>query len=202
MTRTPTFFFSAGVRKKSFVFWNKNMKSLRTSMLRENHSQKVTPCSSSFTCHSFNKRWRNFCFHTDGEMSRVRLAERLSLFQEGLFVMQLVTVNFWVLNLLLDPALIEDTQVLQDYVPSWMNHSLHTSVLLFTLAELLLSHRSYPRWSTLGRMRSTVVVLAYTSWYVLTVGNKSTIPPRQPYVRVEWLAFSFPWFLSILFLFI
>jgi hypothetical protein len=80
--------------------------------------------------------------------------------------LQLVTVNFWVLNSLLDPALIEDTQVLQDHVPCWMNHSLHTNVLVFTLAELFLSYRSFPRWAALGRMRSTVVVLAYTSWCV------------------------------------
>jgi hypothetical protein len=100
--------------------------------------------------------------------------------------MQLVTVNFWVLNCLLDPALIEDSQVLQNYVPGWMDHSLHTSVLLFTLAELLLSYRPYPRWSALGRMRSTVVVLAYTSWYVLTVGNNFTILPRQTKVQVAW----------------
>jgi hypothetical protein len=75
-----------------------------------------------------------------------------------------VTLNFWVLICLLDPALIEDTRVLQDHVPPWMDHSLHSAVLLFMLAELLLSHRPYPRWSALGKMRSTVVVLAYTSW--------------------------------------
>jgi hypothetical protein len=75
-------------------------------------------------------------------------------------------VNFWVLNGLLDPALIEDTHVLQDYVPSWMNHSLHSSVLLFTLTELLLTYRRYPRWTALGRLMSAVVVLAYTSWWV------------------------------------
>ena len=79
---------------------------------------------------------------------------------------QLVTVNFWVLNSLLDPALIEDTQVLQDYVPSWMNHSLHTAVLFFTLAELLLTYRRYPRRTAPGRLMSAVVVLAYTSWWV------------------------------------
>ncbi|KDR12963.1 Androgen-induced protein 1 [Zootermopsis nevadensis] len=72
--------------------------------------------------------------------------------------------------------------VLQDYVPSWMDHSLHTSVLLFTLAELLLSHRPYPRWSTLGRMRSTVVVLAYTSWVTLAVLLGSAWP--YPYMRL------------------
>ena len=81
---------------------------------------------------------------------------------------QLVTVNFWVLNSLLDPALIEDTQVLQDYVPSWMNHSLHTTVLLFTLAELLLTYRRYPQWTAPGKLMSTIVVLAYTSWWVDT----------------------------------
>jgi hypothetical protein len=76
----------------------------------------------------------------------------------------LVSVNFWVLYSLLDPALIEDTHVLQDFVPSWMNHSLHSYVLVFTLAELLLSCKTYPRWAALGRLRSTVVVLAYASW--------------------------------------
>jgi len=79
---------------------------------------------------------------------------------------QLVTVNFWVLNSVLDPALIEDTQVLQDYVPSWMNHSLHTAVLLFTFVELLLTFRRYPQWTAPGRLMSAVVVLAYTSWWV------------------------------------
>jgi hypothetical protein len=79
---------------------------------------------------------------------------------------QLVTVNFWVLNSLLDPALIEDTHVLQDYVPSWMNHSLHTAVLLFTFVEILLTYRRYPRWTAPGRLMSAVVVLAYTSWWV------------------------------------
>ena len=79
---------------------------------------------------------------------------------------QLVTVNFWVLNSLLDPALIEDTHVLQDHVPSWMNHSLHTAVLFFTLAELLLTYRRYPRWTAPGRLMSAVVVLGYTSWWV------------------------------------
>jgi hypothetical protein len=76
----------------------------------------------------------------------------------------LVTANFWALNSLLDPALIEDTHVLQDFVPSWMNHSLHSYVLVFTVAELLLSCKTYPRWAALGRLRSTVVVLAYASW--------------------------------------
>jgi hypothetical protein len=83
-----------------------------------------------------------------------------------LLSLQLVTVNFWVLNSLLDPALIEDTQVLQDYVPSWMNHSLHTTVLLFALVELVLTHRRYPRWTARGRLMAAVVVLAYTSWWV------------------------------------
>jgi hypothetical protein len=83
-----------------------------------------------------------------------------------LLFFQLVTVNFWVLNSVLDPALIEDTHVLQDHVPSWMNHSLHTVVLLFALAELLLTYRRYPRWTVPGRLTSAVVVLAYTSWCV------------------------------------
>jgi hypothetical protein len=80
-----------------------------------------------------------------------------------------VTVNFWVLYSLIDPALIEDTQVLQDHVPSWMNHSLHTCVLLFTLTELLLTHRRYPRWAALGKVMSAVVVLGYTAWWVNTL---------------------------------
>jgi hypothetical protein len=99
-----------------------------------------------------------------------------------------VTVNFWALTLLLDPALIEDTHVFQDYVPGWMDHSLHTSVLLFTLAELLLSYRPYPRWSALGRILATVVVLAYTSWYVLTVcfkiGHASFLPYSFQFITI------------------
>jgi hypothetical protein len=95
-----------------------------------------------------------------------------------------VTVNFWALNSLLDPALIEDTHVLQDFVPGWMDHSLHSCVLVFTLAELLLSYRPYPRWATLGRLRSTVVVLAYASWWVCALrwpqfeGRSGTSSPQ------------------------
>jgi hypothetical protein len=81
-------------------------------------------------------------------------------------LLQLVTVNFWVLNLLMDPALIEDTHVLQDYVPSWMNHSLHSYMLVFTAAELVLSPRHYPPWMAVGRLMSAAVVLAYASWWV------------------------------------
>jgi hypothetical protein len=77
-----------------------------------------------------------------------------------------LTGNFWVLYSLLDPALIEDTHLLQDYLPDWMNHSLHSYVLGFTAAELLLCFRHYPRWTALGRLMSTFVVLAYASWWV------------------------------------
>jgi hypothetical protein len=79
-------------------------------------------------------------------------------------LLQLVSVNYWALYSLLGPALIEDTNVLDDFVPIWMDHSLHSSLVVFTLAELLLSCRTYPRWTALGRLRSTVVVLAYASW--------------------------------------
>ncbi|PSN57172.1 hypothetical protein C0J52_01481 [Blattella germanica] len=81
----------------------------------------------------------------------------------------LVAVNYWTLNTLLDPALIEDTQVLQRYVPLWMDHTLHTAVVPFAILELLLAHRPYPRWKALGRVRSTFVVLSYTSWVVFCV---------------------------------
>lgn len=85
-------------------------------------------------------------------------------------LLQLVSVNFWALNSLFDPALIDDTHAYEDFVPSWMNHSLHSYVLVFALAELLLSCRTYPGWTALGRLRSTVVVLAYASWWVANSG--------------------------------
>ncbi|XP_023714275.1 androgen-dependent TFPI-regulating protein-like isoform X2 [Cryptotermes secundus] len=94
----------------------------------------------------------------------------------------LVSVNFWALNSLFDPALIDDTHAYEDFVPSWMNHSLHSYVLVFALAELLLSCRTYPGWTALGRLRSTVVVLAYASWVALTVLVGSAWP--YPYLRL------------------
>jgi hypothetical protein len=81
-------------------------------------------------------------------------------------LLQILTLNFWILYSLLNPALIEDTHLLQDYLPSWMNHALHSYVLVFTAAELLLCCRHYPRWTTLGRFMSIFVVLAYASWWV------------------------------------
>lgn len=106
-------------------------------------------------------------------------------------LLQLVTVNFWALNSLLDPALIEDTHVFEDFVPSWMNHSLHSHVLVFTLAELLLSCRTYPRWTALGRLRSTVVVLAYASWWVCAhFCSVVCLHSRWLTEHVTWTSFS------------
>ncbi|XP_069692278.1 androgen-induced gene 1 protein-like isoform X2 [Periplaneta americana] len=98
----------------------------------------------------------------------------------------LVSVNYWVLDSLLDPALLEDTHVLQDYVPRWIDHNLHTSVLLFSLAELLLCYRPYPRWASLGQVRSTVVVLAYTSWVILAV----LIGSAWPYTFLKYMTMT------------
>ncbi|KAJ9596567.1 hypothetical protein L9F63_012400 [Diploptera punctata] len=87
--------------------------------------------------------------------------------------------------------LIEDTRVFQDLVPSWMDHSLHTNVIFFTLAELLLCYRPYPRSSALGRMRSTVIVLGYTSWvtFAVLIGSSWPYPFLKQMTVLQRLCF-------------
>jgi FAR-17a/AIG1-like protein. len=82
----------------------------------------------------------------------------------SVFLSQLVTVNYWSVMSLLTPNLIDDTRVFHEHVPWWMDHTLHTTVIFLALAELLLCYRPYPRSPAIGRLRSTVVVLGYTSW--------------------------------------
>ncbi|XP_063227239.1 androgen-dependent TFPI-regulating protein-like [Bacillus rossius redtenbacheri] len=49
-----------------------------------------------------------------------------------------VSINFWAVYWL-DPALLEDLGILQEYVTPSLNHSLHTGIVVVPLLELLLN---------------------------------------------------------------
>ncbi|XP_069692487.1 androgen-induced gene 1 protein-like [Periplaneta americana] len=87
-----------------------------------------------------------------------------------------VAVNFWTMYSFLEDNLIEDMAVMK-HVPLWMNHSLHTVILVLPLFEMSLSYRPYP-----DRMRGLLavlgVILCYCSWVVFArvVGGRWPYP--------------------------
>jgi len=54
-------------------------------------------------------------------------------------------------------------KVLDDYFPSWLNHVMHTNIVVFQLADMLTSSRKYPprKWALLGLF---LFQSAYLGW--------------------------------------
>lgn len=79
----------------------------------------------------------------------------------GFPVSMFVGLNFWVL-MLIDRELVLP-KALDPYFPWWLNHLMHTMVMLTTVLEMLMVPRKYPaRSKGLGGLAG--FILAYLAW--------------------------------------
>lgn len=75
--------------------------------------------------------------------------------------LQFVTVAFWSMWLI-DRELIFP-EVLDKVLPSWVNHSIHTTTSLFVLGEMYLSYHPYPKFEQ-AVLGITLYLGAYVTW--------------------------------------
>ncbi|XP_060522234.1 androgen-induced gene 1 protein-like [Cylas formicarius] len=96
-----------------------------------------------------------------------------------------VGLTFWGLYAL-DRELIFP-KVLDDYFPNWLNHVMHTNIMIFTLLELVTSYRTYPSRKVgltllLSFMASYLVWIhvlnAYTNHWVYPILDVLNFPAR------------------------
>nr|CAD7445010.1 unnamed protein product [Timema bartmani]CAD7456559.1 unnamed protein product [Timema tahoe] len=72
-----------------------------------------------------------------------------------------VGVTFWSL-MAIDRELVFP-KALDAFFPSWLNHIMHTNIMMFTLMEMITSFRVYPRRSK-GLAGLTVFMGVYLAW--------------------------------------
>lgn len=96
-----------------------------------------------------------------------------------------VGLTFWGLYAI-DRELIFP-EILDTYFPMWLNHLMHTNIMLFTLLELLTSYRKYPSRKVglsilVGFMLTYLVwihyLYAHTNKWVYPVLNVLNLPGR------------------------
>lgn len=73
-----------------------------------------------------------------------------------------VSVTFWGIYLV-DRELIFP-KILDKYFPVWLNHIMHTNIMVFVLLELVMSFRMYPTKKR-GMSILTVFMLIYLIWF-------------------------------------
>ncbi|XP_050309181.1 androgen-dependent TFPI-regulating protein-like [Anthonomus grandis grandis] len=86
-----------------------------------------------------------------------------------------VGLSFWGLYLI-DRELIFPT-ILDKYFPSWLNHLMHTNIMIFSLLEMLVSYRKYPS-RKIGLTITVSFMLVYLGWihYINSRTNKWVYP--------------------------
>jgi hypothetical protein len=52
-------------------------------------------------------------------------------------------------------------KALDPFFPSWLNHVMHTNIMVFTLLEMVTSFRTYPK-----RSRGLTALLVFTGIYL------------------------------------
>ncbi|KAK6623779.1 hypothetical protein RUM44_010635 [Polyplax serrata] len=78
----------------------------------------------------------------------------------------LVTINFWAIYSNY-PRVIDEDNVTESYFPSWVNHGLHSSILLLTVVEKFLVYRPYPARMSAFLGFSTVLTMYWSTCTVL-----------------------------------
>ncbi|XP_044738599.1 androgen-induced gene 1 protein-like isoform X3 [Chrysoperla carnea] len=73
----------------------------------------------------------------------------------------IVGITFWAIYAI-DRELIFP-KVLDEYFPGWLNHLMHTNIMVFTVIEMITSERNYPKRST-GIKTLMAFLLTYCIW--------------------------------------
>ncbi|EEB12170.1 Androgen-induced protein, putative [Pediculus humanus corporis] len=94
----------------------------------------------------------------------------------------LVTINFWAIYSYY-PRVIDEDNVTESFFPSWVNHGLHTTILLLACIEKFITYRSYPTKIQGFLGLSTVLTL-----YCLTCTILYLIGGVWPYPLVSLLS--------------
>jgi FAR-17a/AIG1-like protein. len=74
---------------------------------------------------------------------------------------QFVGVTFWAL-MAVDRELVFP-KALDPFFPSWLNHVMHTNIMIFTLLEMVTSFHIYPKRSK-GLIGLMVFMAIYLGW--------------------------------------
>ena len=93
-----------------------------------------------------------------------------NLIDEWIFLLQFVGVTFWSL-MAIDRRLVLP-ESLDPYFPGWLNHMMHTNIMIFQLLELMSSSRKYPR-RHYGCMTLFLFETAYLIWLLCLFNNES-----------------------------
>ena len=85
------------------------------------------------------------------------------IFSYNFLGLQFVGIIFWAL-MFVDRELVLP-KALDPYFPWWLNHLMHTSIMVSTFIEMILSPRKYPPRSY-GLFYLTFFIILYLIWYV------------------------------------
>ncbi|KAL1494167.1 hypothetical protein ABEB36_009811 [Hypothenemus hampei] len=68
-------------------------------------------------------------------------------------------------------------KIIDQFFPAWLNHLMHTNIMIFTLLELLTSYRKYPS-RKVGLSILLIFMLTYLGWihYIHSYTNKWVYP--------------------------
>ena len=76
-------------------------------------------------------------------------------------VFQFVGVQFWIL-MFIDRELVLP-KAMDPFFPSWLNHIMHTNIMVFTVLEMVMTFRRYPKRSD-GLKGLLGFMLVYLIW--------------------------------------
>lgn len=71
-------------------------------------------------------------------------------------------------------------KALDPYFPWWLNHLMHTMIMVSTLIEMMITPRKYPRKS-FGLLCLLSFMIVYLIWYVDSIKKKKNIKIIREY---------------------
>ncbi|XP_049948431.1 androgen-dependent TFPI-regulating protein-like isoform X4 [Schistocerca serialis cubense] len=100
----------------------------------------------------------------------------------------IVLVLFWSLYLSA-PHMIEDRGIMERYLESWMNHCLHTNIIIISLMEIIICAPKFP-----SRRRAFVTIVGMVLLYSITASSCRMLggPWAYPIVKImfsNWMSF-------------
>lgn len=80
-------------------------------------------------------------------------------------------------------------KALDPYFPWWLNHLMHTMIMVSTLIEMMIAPRKYPRKS-FGLLCLLSFMIVYLIWYVDSILNINIIREYYAFGQLSYFAFK------------